>query len=141
MTVYGPASLAAGQSGVRTKMVRCHGAQKVAWVLRASGTDILVAAKPFGTLDQTANAPTGNFLELGPGVLGAQLGNPDPLADMSKGGTLCEIGPDVGAALCLEQAELRIDSHLTNAIAGFTVTCEIHDEIGEDVNNSSAVTN
>lgn len=141
MTVYGPATLSAGLTAVRTKMVRCRGARKVAWILRAASSEELAACAAYGTMDPTANADEGNFLELTPGTLGVQAGTSPILGDMSLGGLLYEIGPALGGALCLEQVELKFDAPPADSISGFSIECEIHDEVGADDVNSLAISN
>lgn len=141
MTVYGPSTLSAGLTEIRTKMVRCRGAKKVAFILSATEAHPLPSVKAWGTMNSTADADPNHFDELTPGVLGVRGGTSDPVGDMSRGGTLLELAPDLGDAMCLEQIELHFDSDPTTPHTVFKVTCEVQDEVGSDDANSLLVSN
>jgi hypothetical protein len=140
MVVRDEADIAAAQTGVRTRAVKCRGARQVVWVMTATNANALALVNAFITQDAAFDAPTGNFRDATSGadaiVMSGALAAASPL---NAGGRIASIHHEAVLPLTVEQAELRFNSHATLTISGLKIVALIYDEVSIDVTDSGPV--
>jgi hypothetical protein len=142
MVVRDEADIAAAQTGVRTRAVKCRGATTVLWIGTATNGNALALVDPNLSQDPGFGAPSGNFRAVSAAADGTVAATFAGLGAMNTGGRLlAALHHEAGGTypILAEQAELRFNSHATLTITGLKIEAIVIDEIGVDVSDSGPV--